>query len=170
MTHLWEMKQMLNDDEVRKAKLRAMKLLERRDYTEAGLRRKLMTDQYTDEVIGEAVEYVKSYGYIDDLRYAQNYVRCNSSSRSRRDITSRLLSKGVASELIDIALESEGADEAEEAKLIRRLILKKCKDPAGLDNTGRQKLYAYMYGKGFDTHRVDKILDELALDITYEKG
>ena len=47
MTHLWEMKQMQNDDEVRKAKLRAMKLLERRDYTEAGLRRKLMTDQYT---------------------------------------------------------------------------------------------------------------------------
>ena len=55
--------------------------------------------------------------------------------------------------------------EDEEDELLKRLILKKCPAPESLDNTGRQKLYAYLYGKGFDPYRVDKALR--ALDITY---
>lgn len=156
-----KMHRMQNDD-IKKAKLRALKLLEKRDYTEAGLRHKLICDQYDDETVDAAVEYVRSYGYVDDLRYACNYVRCSSSTRSRRDIAAKLREKGVASELIDEALESDGADENEETELIKRLIYKKCPDPAGLDHKGRQKLYAYMYGKGFDIHRVEKILNELS--------
>lgn len=164
--HPQEIPRMQSSDEIKKARLRAMKLLERRDYTEAALRRKLINDGYLRETIDDAIEYVKSYGYIDDLRYALNYVRSSSAARSRRDIRVRLLDKGIEPGIIDEALDAEGAGEEEEDELIRRLILKKCSKPSLLDYTGRQKLYAYMYGKGFDTHRVERILNELALDIT----
>lgn len=150
---------------LKRAKLRAMNLLKSRDYTETALRRKLLESLYPDEAVDQALEYVKSYGYIDDLRYAQSYIRSCIGTRSRRDIRSRLRTRGVADELIDKAFENEGAFEDEEDELLKRLILKKCPAPESLDNTGRQKLYAYLYGKGFDPYRVDKALR--ALDITY---
>ena len=152
---------MQNSDEIKKAKLRAMKLLTGRDYTEAVLRSKLIDDKYSDEAVEAAIEYVRSYGYIDDLRYAQNYVRCNNTTRSPRDMAMRLRNKGVSQDIIETALKTEGADESEETELIKRLIRKKCPDPKQLDHMGRQKLYAYMYGKGFDTGRVSRVLDDM---------
>lgn len=149
----------------KRAKLRAMNLLKSRDYTETALRRKLLESLYPDEAVDQALKYVKSYGYVDDLRYAQSYIRSNIGTRSRRDIIGKLKSRGVPDEFINEAFEAEGPFEDEEEELLRRLILKKCPAPEDLDNTGKQKLYAYLYGKGFDPHSVDKALR--ALDITY---
>lgn len=149
----------------KRAKLRAMNLLKSRDYTEMTLRRKLEESLYPEEAVNAALLYVKSYGYINDLRYAQGYIRCNSASRSRKDIIRRLRDRGITDELIDEAFESEEYSEDEEDELIRRLVSKKCPDPGALDHAGRQKLYAYMYGRGFDTHRVDKVL----LNTTWEE-
>lgn len=155
-----------SEDDIKKARIKAMNLLKGRDYTEAGLRRKLGTCMYPDEAINAAVEYVRSYGYIDDLRYAQNYIRSCNGVRSRRDIIRRLRERGVSPELIEEAYENEGFDEDAELKLIRRLIMKRCSAPAELDHCGKQKLYAYMYARGFDIDRVEKTLNELLLDIT----
>ena len=154
-----------NDEEIKKAKLKAMNLLKGRDYTETALRRKLGTCMYSEEAVDAAVEYVKSYGYVDDLRYAQNYIRSCNGLRSRRDTERRLRDKGVDTELIKKAFESEGFDEDAAHELIKRIILKKCCSPETLDYSGRQKLYAYMYAKGFDIDRVEKTLNELSLDI-----
>lgn len=153
-----------NDDEIKKARLRAMKLLESRDYTEEGLRRKLT--MFPQEVTDDAVEYVKSYGYINDLRYAKNYLRSCTGVRSLRDTVRRLKEKGVSEEIIDEALSEEDFDEEAESALIKRLILKRCSDLSELDHSGQQKLFAYMYNKGFDIDRVRRILEELLLDIT----
>ncbi len=150
---------------LKRAKLRAMNLLKSRDYTEAALRRKLLESLYPAEVVEQALKYVKPYGYIDDLRYAQSYIRSNIGTRSRRDIIGKLKSRGVPDEFINEAFEAEGPFEDEEEELLRRLILKKCPEPEDLDNAGKQKLYAYLYGRGFDPHSVDKALR--ALDITY---
>ena len=45
----------------RRAKLRAMHLLTRRDYTEQEIRQRLRKGKYPEEVIEEAVSYVKAY-------------------------------------------------------------------------------------------------------------
>lgn len=149
---------------LKRAKLRAMNLLKSRDYTETALRRKLLESLYPLEAVDMALEYVKSYGYIDDLRYAQSYIRSNIGTRSRRDIRSRLKNRGIRDELIDEAFETEGPFEDEEEELLRHLIMKKCPEPESLDNAGRAKLYAYLYGKGFDPYRVDKALRSLDSD------
>ena len=52
---------------LKRAKLRAMNLLKSRDYTEKSLRSKLQEGLYPSGVVDKAVEYVKSYGYVDVL-------------------------------------------------------------------------------------------------------
>ena len=151
---------------VKKAKLRAMNLLTRRDYSEHDLRCKLDKDGYPGEVTDAAIEYVRSFGYVDDLKYAGNYIRSCIGGRSRREIELKLKEKGIPAELIEQAMEQEYQDDECEDELIRRLIHKRCKDLDAMDHNSKQKLYAYMYNKGFSVDRVRHVLDELLLDIT----
>ena len=59
----------------KRAKKRALFLLERMDRTESQLCEKLRQNGYPEECVAAAVEYVKQYHYIDDLRYAKQYIR-----------------------------------------------------------------------------------------------
>ncbi len=150
----------------REAKLKAMRLLTARDYTEYSLRDKLSYAGFSQEEVDQALEYVKSFGYVDDLRYAINYTRCSVGVRSRRETERKLLEKGVSSDLIAQALMEEYSEDSAEDDLIRHLIHKKCRDLSGLDHAARQKMLAYMFNKGFKPDRVNRILDEELLDIT----
>ena len=85
---------------------KATALLERADQTEAELRRKLRQNLYPDSVIDIVLEYTDSHRYTDDTRYAESYVRLHILSLSRRDITMRLLKKGISKEDIDAAFDT----------------------------------------------------------------
>ena len=67
----------------KRAKKRAMHLLEKMDRTESNLREKLRMNGYPQELVDEAVDYVKRYHYIDDRRYAENYVRFHQGQKKR---------------------------------------------------------------------------------------
>ena len=53
---------MAEEDLLKKAKLRAMYLLNICDRTEAELREKLKKNEYPREIIEQAIQYVKSFG------------------------------------------------------------------------------------------------------------
>ena len=91
-------------DMQKRAKLRCMHLLEKRDYTEKELRQKLMTGktEYTEEQIDAAIAYVKSFHYVDDGRYACKYIEAMQSRKSRKQIEQELYQKGVAKELVGV--------------------------------------------------------------------
>ena len=59
---------------LKRAKKRAMHLLEDMDRSEAGLREKLKAGLYPEDLIEAAVTYVKSFGYLNDVRYAENFI------------------------------------------------------------------------------------------------
>lgn len=131
---------------VKKAKKKAMDLLKAMDRTEAELRHKLEYSGYTDEIVKEAIEYVKSYQYIDDLRYACSYIRIKKQIKSRRQILGELKQKGISDTDIEEALFTE-YDNEEEA--IQREISKKVKDVEELSRDEKQKLAAKLYRKGY---------------------
>ena len=54
---------------VKRAKLRAMHLLNMIPRTEQQLREKLMQSEYPEDITEIAVQYVKSFGYINDDAY-----------------------------------------------------------------------------------------------------
>ncbi len=131
----------------KRAKRRALHLLEQMDRTESQLRRKLKENHYPDFLIDEAVEYVKSYHYIDDLRYAQSYIRLHMDRKNRMQLRNALLTRGVPSDLIDQAFEDEYEDNEEE--LIEKLLKKSGYDPEQTDPKEQNKIYQSLLRKGF---------------------
>ena len=85
-----------------RAKKKALHLLERMDRTEQQLYRKLADGGYPDQVAKEAVDYVKSYHYIDDVRYARSYIESRKAAKSLRQIERELYQKGITTAIIVI--------------------------------------------------------------------
>jgi len=147
---------MNNNDISIRAKKRALHLLERMDRTEHQLREKLKASDYPEEVIEEAIAYVKRFHYIDDKRYAENFTRYKKENLSRQQIKQKLMTKGVARETIDLAIEEEY--DADEKVHIRKLLEKKHYDGSVKDEGEFRRVYNYLLRRGF---RSSDILREM---------
>lgn len=141
-----------------RAKKRGMHLLEKQDRTEYNLRQKLKESGYPDAAVDEAILYVASYHYIDDERYARNYVRYHQNGKSRRKIFESLLQKGIAKDIIELALDEEY--EASEETMILELLQKKHYDPTQADIKEKAKMFRFLLGRGFDAGDIDRILSK----------
>lgn len=151
----------------KRAKLRTMHLLQSIDRTEADVRRKLKEGLYPESVIDSAIAYVKSYHYIDDARYAGNYIDYRLGSMSRSELKQKLLQKGIDKDIIEEQLnERMEAGDEQEKELLRRLMLKKIKEPRVLGYQEKNKLFSYLYRKGFSLGDIERVYQELLLDIT----
>ena len=75
------------------------------DRTEKGLVDKLIQSGFSAEAAADAVAYVKDYGYINDSRYALNYIMGRIHDRSRQKIFQELLQKGINRETAETAWE-----------------------------------------------------------------
>lgn len=135
----------------KRAKLRAMNLLKSREYTVKQLYDKLKAGGYPENIIELALDYVGSYHYTDDLRYATAFIRSHEGSRSRRRIEQDLLGKGIDRSVLKQAWEDweEEGGSQDEASMIRELLEKKGFDPEHADRKQRQKLYGFLMRKGF---------------------
>lgn len=145
-------------DMQKRAKLRCMHLLEKRDYTEKELRDKLKNGStaYSEEEIDGAIEYVKSFRYVDDERYAEKYIACMSERKSRKQIEMELYRKGVDRELVQIAFEE--SDEVSEEEQIAKWMRKKNFDPEAADPKDKQKMYAFLMRKGFRSDHINRAM------------
>ena len=148
----------------KRAKLRSMNLLKSRDYTEAQLIRKLKEGGYPKEVIAKAVAYVKDFHYIDDRRYATQYISYHSQDKSRKRIMLDLQNKGIAQEIAEFAYEEvlESGDLMPQEELIMKFLQKKHYDPQTADYSDKQKIYRYLLGKGFTMEQIRHAIGELS--------
>lgn len=149
----------------KRAKLRAMNLLKARPYTVRQLTDKLKQGGYPDSIVEKAVSYVKSYGYLDDRRYASDYTETYKTSKSRAKIKNSLLQKGIDKQIIEECMEEIYADDTNdlEREQINRYIKKKNFNVADASFEEKQKFSAFLYRKGF---QIDAIRNALSLDIT----
>ena len=146
----------------KRATMRAMNLLKSRPYTEYQLRQKLSMGGYPQDAQEEAISYVKSYHYIDDHRYAVNYLNSRGKVRSSRQVEQELLyKKGVSKAVLEAAREE--AEPQDEREQIRRWMEKKHIDPAAADQSELRRFYQFLMRRGF---RSSDILTELLLDRT----
>ncbi len=135
---------------------RAMHLLEKMDRTEQQLRKKLLEGGYPNELVEEAIAYVKSYHYIDDERYARTFIRLNQDRRSIGRMKMDLFAKGISSDTIDRAINEEYETLPE--TLIQKLIEKKNFDPDTATRQETAKMYQYLFRKGFSRDEIMHVL------------
>ncbi len=145
---------------IKRARRRTMHLLEKMDRTENQLRTKLRQGYYPEDVIEDALSYVKGYHYVDDLRYAQNYVRCWKEKKSRRMLQMELQNKGVSKEWVQQALDEEYQQENEQEQILT-WIQKKNYSPETSDIREKHRIYQFLMRKGFCSHDILHVLDHL---------
>lgn len=143
-----------------RARMRCINLIKARDYTKEQLRQKLKQGGYPEQVIEETLAFAQEERYIDDLRYAGNFIACSHERKSRRRIENDLLQKGIPAETVAAAWhrwEAEGNVQKEEEQ-IKALLAKKHFDVSAADRNQLQKMYAFLARKGFDGDKIRRLL------------
>ncbi len=150
----------------KRAKLRAMNLLTKRTYTTAQLRRKLEEGFYPEGVIEQALEYVASFHYTDDLRYATDFIEYRRSTMGRRRIEQELYRKGISPQTVQQAwLQCEETDgEEDESAVIKQLLHKKGYCAECADMNEKRRMFAFLVRKGFGTEQISKVLHNYSED------
>lgn len=144
----------------KRAEKRALHLLEKRDYTAAGLQRKLIEGGYSEEIAKAAVEVMKNYRYLDDARYADQYIRCYSGRKTRRAICAKLAEKGVAKDVIAAAYERfiwEG-NETDEESMAVELLRKRHYEGGAVEKRELDRHIAFLMRRGFSVSCIRKAL------------
>lgn len=90
----------------------ALKLIAIKDRTEKEIRTKLKEKNFEELQIEEAVEFLVSYGYINDSRYAEHFTNdaINLKKWGKVRIRTELLRKGVDRDTVDKTLEEAFSD------------------------------------------------------------
>lgn len=143
-------------DELLEAKKKAMSLLKYMDRTEWQLRDKLAAKGFSEEAVDGAVDYVKSFHYLDDYRYAVHFVELHYEQRSRQRMRQDLYQRHVPEEYIDLALESicENDDVA-----LQEALRKITKGETEYSYEEKQKIAGKLYRKGFRLGDIKRVLD-----------
>ena len=143
----YEIESIKNEIVYKRARERALYLIEKKEKTENELRNKLKDGFYTDDIIDKVIEMLKSYGYIDDFDYAIRYIKYKSESKSIKAIKNDLYLKKIDKDIIDRAVDELQCDER---NLIFKLIEKKYKNIDLTNYQNKSKAIRYLMSKGFN--------------------
>ena len=138
----------------------ALKMLARRELSEAQLRQRLARRGHAADAVDAAVEKLRAERALDDARVAETIARTQSTVRGRgahrvrREIEAAGIGRADAQRAVDDAFKDIDADALLEAALSRRL---RGRDRIA-DDREFQRLYRYLVAQGFDVDRVVRAL------------
>jgi len=145
-------------------KKRALRLLERRDYSRKELVERLKKDGYEEDIIEKIIDYVDGFHYLDDLRVAGSFIRGKKEYKSKRELEFLLKQKGISEEEIENALlenyKNEEGVSQEEIVIKKWLVKYHAEEEKILQMTleEKQKVAAKLYRKGFASEKIRKLL------------
>ncbi len=154
----------------REAARTAMNLLVKRDYAQAELYRKLRDRGYSEFFAQQGIDYVSSYHYLDDARYARQMIGSRKGMTSRRMMVNKMKQKGLSDEIIQETMEeTEWTDEMGLFREIRRRF-SSAEQIEALSDKDRQKLIQSLMRKGYgysDINRVMRHFGEIEQEYTW---
>ena len=145
----------------------ALRLLDRARRTRAELARKLAEKGFAPGTIAEVLDRLSSVGLVDDVEYARAFLagRWGRRAAGWRRLEQDLRGRGIAPADIAAARERliEDVGEVDELSSARRVIAQSARRYAALDpRTRRQRLWALLMRRGFDSDTIERALREPA--------
>ena len=134
----------------------ALRMLARRELSEAQVRQRLARRGEDRDAIDEAVARLKAEGNINDERVAGVIARTQTTlkSRGRRRVLQQIeaagIAKSIASRTVDEAFQDLDADALLLGSIAKRL---RGRDRI-TDDREFQRLYRYLTAQGFDSDRI----------------
>lgn len=144
----------------KRARERMLYLLRDTDKTEKQIREKLMAGNYPKTAVEAAILFGKTHHYIDDRRYAEEFIRARGSKLSRKELEYKLMQKGISKEICQEVYELAQEEGLQEEAAIERLLQKKNVNFSEITPEEKQKIYAYFMRKGFSYDSILKKVNE----------
>lgn len=141
----------------KRAKERALYILDDAYKTEHQIREKLKSGFYPEIIINNVIDFLKKYDMVNDLRFANLFIEYKGSSKSKKQIIQDLYVKGVPKDIINIAFEE--SDYSDDYSL-NKIVEKKIKRYNMNEKTDVQKFYRYLVSKGYNYNSVKKVLEK----------
>ncbi len=145
---------------------RAVGYIEKSLKTQKQLQTYLKEKGFLQESIDDAVQKLKEYGYIDDKVYAENYIKTYKDKKGKIKLKFDLLSKGVAADVIEEALQ-EFVDEDEQYAACEKLLKKYVKNKPQ-DVKLKSKAYAHLFSKGFSGDIISRAIGKVFSEVEDE--
>lgn len=145
---------------------RAVGYIEKSLKTQKQLQTYLKEKGFLQESIDDAVRKLKEYGYIDDKVYAENYIKTYKDKKGKIKLKFDLLSKGVAADVIEEALQ-EFVDEDEQYAACEKLLKKYVKNKPQ-DVKLKSKAYAHLFSKGFSGDIISRAIGKVFSEVEDE--
>lgn len=141
------------------ARLTALRLLNRRDYTAAELRTKLLDKDHAPDQVAEALDGLIADGLVDDHRVAAAFVRVAATvkGRGRLRIARELEARGVAKSIVADALSRLPVEDEEAA--IRRFLARK-RLPTRLPAADHRRIFGQLLRRGFTADAIATVIRE----------
>ena len=133
--------------------------------TREQLRQTLHKREVDADLAERVLDRMEEVGLVDDLGYAQEYVRQRRESRGsgRRALAMELQRKGVPEPIINEVLEPVDVDD--ERNVARDLVRKKWRSVAGLEPQARRRRLAAILGRrGYSAGLSFEVIREIELE------
>jgi regulatory protein len=140
---------------------RALRILGRRDHSEAELRQKLERFGFSASVLDEVIERCYSYNYLNDERYAQ--VKSREMLRNGRGVGPKILfelrRRGIKENLAHAALQS-ASEEIPPEEVFRQQLERRFPNfnYAAANDKERRRVVGYFQRRGFDLGTIFNLL------------
>ena len=124
---------------------------------------KLHTFEYDEMIITKTIDFLKSYGYLDDAQYAEDFIRSRirQKKNGRHKITYDLMHKGISKDISNPILEEYEEEEYEGALYLYH---KKTKGKELTDSKEKAKITRYLQGRGYPFDIIRAVMEQAAGD------
>jgi regulatory protein len=144
------------------AYLDAIKMLARRELSEAQVRQRLARRGHDEDRIDNAIQRLKQERAIDDARvasaiaYTETAIKRHGRLRVRRQIENAGIARDTAHQAVNDAFE-----ELDDATLLEAALARRLRTRQTIDSDAEfQRLYRYLIAQGFEADAVMKVLTD----------
>jgi len=145
----------------------ALWLLGRQLYTSKGIEDKLKKKETSPEDIEIVLDKLIDYKLLDDENYAIIFVRSRKKGKGKHALKQELKRKGIDEAHIEIALDTLEEEQQQEA--VTDLLFRnrwRFQDP----KKARNKAYAFLQRRGFDSDMIRDALERSFVDGIYDEA
>ena len=142
---------------LRRAKNKALCYLDRTEQTERILRQKLKSKYYTEDIIDLTIIFLKNYNYLDDRRYAYQYISSYMNKKSITFMKRELYIRGISDDIIEDVVAEFCIDENSN---LRIQIDKRIDNLSQFDESSKRKTINYFLRRGFNYYDIIKSIEE----------
>lgn len=152
----------VNEDNYIKGKNTSLHFLEKSFKSAKQVEDKLSAKEFDVKIIDRVMEFLKQYGFVDDKRFVELFIKEKIKSTGKNKIKFTLLKKGLPEELIKEELNKITSEQQVETAL--KLGEKRIRILSKSENDTK-KLYKkttdYLFRNGYDFEIINEVLDKI---------